>query len=97
MMSAAILAALIFCLLIVAYDCGRAGARRELLELPDNNGVCGPQYIGDDFYYLVPMWRWIEVEDFVRFAAKPCTRDAGHDGPCNGWPCQEAAERMRAE
>jgi hypothetical protein len=25
---------------------------------------------------------------------KDCTRDTGHDGPCNGWPCPERRKQM---
>jgi hypothetical protein len=40
-----------------------------------------------------------QIEEIVKMAeekleVKNCTRDPGHDGPCNGWPCETAKQKM---
>jgi len=32
-----------------------------------------------------------------RWTPNPCSREAGHSGPCNGWPCPPMMEKMARE
>lgn len=97
--------------LLLGFMWGRRSFGEQIdFGLANDDGTFGPRFAGDQFFRIVPESLWADVV-LARYATSPvnsepflparcntyCTRESCHEGPCNGWPCPEVAERMRAE